>query len=322
MGGGRQTPSRWSQSSGCLAQLGLLYETADHHVGLKKWTAGEGWSDQPDDRIGFARGCACQSFHDGDPYAIALSLNAHRRHLKPEQYHAHIEASRARIKAALERDGGKSDRALAAELGVSDKTIAKMRKSTAEGSAVGKRIGKDGKARKKPAKAPKKPALPPADEVERDRAECIALYKKAEAAEHELAQHLEKVAANKAATTTPEPVPAEITTTEPPEVTPARVNASDPALEEFDRHILRLIQQTKAGAKPQRFLKTAVPTRDLYALAVLLTELVALKKLTAAAIGESRLIPAGNGVGPEQSADQMKAKHAALDEQPASETAR
>ena len=82
--------------------------------------------------------------------------NLHRRHLEPEQYRARIEASHARIKAALEREPSKSDRAHAEELGVSDKTVAKVRKSTAEGSAVNKRIGKDGKARKQPAAKPAK----------------------------------------------------------------------------------------------------------------------------------------------------------------------
>jgi hypothetical protein len=83
--------------------------------------------------------------------AYIETANVHRRHLEPEQYHARIEASRARIEAALKRNPERSDRAHAGELGVSDKTIAKVRKSTAEGSAVdGKRVGKDGRARKQP----------------------------------------------------------------------------------------------------------------------------------------------------------------------------
>lgn len=61
-----------------LAQLGLLYETADHHVGIKKWT-GDRWSDRPDGELVF------QNFYTGDPWAIALSLNVHRRHLTSEQ---------------------------------------------------------------------------------------------------------------------------------------------------------------------------------------------------------------------------------------------
>jgi hypothetical protein len=88
------------------------------------------------------------------------------------------------------------------------------------------------------------------------------------------------------------------------EVAPARVNARDTALEEFDGHLLRLIQQTK-NVKPQRFLKTAAPTGDLNNLSTFLTELVALKKL--ATEGD-----------PEASAEAMKLKHAAR-EQPAME---
>jgi regulator of replication initiation timing len=48
----------------------------------------------------------------------------------------------------------KSDRAIAAEIGVSDKTVGKARRATAESSAVDTRVGLDGKARKQPAKKP------------------------------------------------------------------------------------------------------------------------------------------------------------------------
>ena len=43
-----------------LALLGLLYETEDHHVGLKKWD-GNRWTDRPGGRIGYAPGC---EFHN------------------------------------------------------------------------------------------------------------------------------------------------------------------------------------------------------------------------------------------------------------------
>jgi hypothetical protein len=46
----------------------------------------------------------------------------------------------------------KSDRAIAAEIGVSDKTVGKARRATAESSAVKARVGLDGIARKQPAK--------------------------------------------------------------------------------------------------------------------------------------------------------------------------
>jgi hypothetical protein len=63
----------------------------------------------------------------------------------------------------------KSDRAIAKEIGVSDKTVAKARKATAEKSAVEKRIGRDGKARKLPARM-----TPEAANAMRARAEAVA----------------------------------------------------------------------------------------------------------------------------------------------------
>jgi DNA-binding transcriptional MocR family regulator len=55
-----------------------------------------------------------------------------------------------RAAAAVALDPAKSDRAIAEEIGVSDKTVAKARKATADQSAVEKRTGKDGKVRKLP----------------------------------------------------------------------------------------------------------------------------------------------------------------------------
>jgi hypothetical protein len=46
----------------------------------------------------------------------------------------------------------KSDRAIAAEIGVSDKTVGRARRTTADYSAVDTRVGLDGKARKRAAK--------------------------------------------------------------------------------------------------------------------------------------------------------------------------
>jgi transposase len=56
-----------------------------------------------------------------------------------------------RAAAAIAASPGKSDRAIAAEIGVSDFTVRKARKRTASNLAVEKRVGKDGKARKMPA---------------------------------------------------------------------------------------------------------------------------------------------------------------------------
>jgi hypothetical protein len=59
-----------------------------------------------------------------------------------------------RAEEAVAANPEKSDRAIAQEIGVSDKTVAKARKRTADQSAVAKRTGKDGKKRMSPA-APK-----------------------------------------------------------------------------------------------------------------------------------------------------------------------
>jgi ParB-like nuclease domain len=73
------------------------------------------------------------------------SANLHRRHLEPEQYRARIEASHARIKAALEREPEKSNRVIAEETGASEATVRRVRNSGASGDAPEKRTGKDGK---------------------------------------------------------------------------------------------------------------------------------------------------------------------------------
>jgi hypothetical protein len=79
-----------------------------------------------------------------------------------------------RAKLALRLHPERSDRAIAKDARVSDKTVAKARaRSTAENSAVGaeKRVGADGKARRQPAKvdapAAVAPAVQPADKLSR-----------------------------------------------------------------------------------------------------------------------------------------------------------
>jgi hypothetical protein len=49
-------------------------------------------------------------------------------------------------------NAGKSDRAIAAEIGVGHQTVMRARQSTGPNGPVGKRIGRDGKARKLPSK--------------------------------------------------------------------------------------------------------------------------------------------------------------------------
>jgi hypothetical protein len=77
---------------------------------------------------------------------------------------AHVFAAKA-IAAHPE----KSDRAIAAAIGVDAKTVAKARKATAEKSAVAKRIGRDGKARKLPTRMTAEAA-----EAMKARAEAVA----------------------------------------------------------------------------------------------------------------------------------------------------
>ena len=60
---------------------------------------------------------------------------------------------------AVKDSPGKSDRAIAEELGVSDRTVNRARASTATNDAVGKRTGRDGKARRPRGRPPKAPGV-------------------------------------------------------------------------------------------------------------------------------------------------------------------
>ena len=128
-----------------LALLGLLYETCDHHVGLKNWN-GKRWTDRPGGRL--EGECEFKNFHDGDPYEIALSLNVHRRHLTAEQ-------KRELIAKVLKAKPDVSNVTIAKQTKTSDKTVASVRsdlKSTSEIPRLEKTVGADGKSRKLPAK--------------------------------------------------------------------------------------------------------------------------------------------------------------------------
>jgi hypothetical protein len=106
---------------------------------------------------------------DQDPYDLVLSLNIHRRHLDEEERRDLIAKL---IKAKPEA----SDRAIAKKVKRDHKTVAKIRKkleSTGEMSPVEKRIGADGKKRKKPAKK----RMVETDQERRDRMTCIAIAK-------------------------------------------------------------------------------------------------------------------------------------------------
>jgi hypothetical protein len=280
-----------------LALLGLLCVDKQGRLATNKLWNGLQWvTDDGPRELRFERiegGGRVELPSSFDPYALALSYNAHRRHLTPEQ-------KRELIAKLVKAKPDVSDRQLGKMAKASKNTVASVRtdlESPGQLDHVDKRT--DAKGRKQPAKkSGSKPKAKLSASYERDRKACIALDQKVKDAEREVAQHKAAVSAKDAA---------------PPPYW------NDAALDQFDAHILELAYQTKE-AKPQDFLKTAASTRDLYKLAVFLTELVALKKMTAAAIGESRLIPAGNGVSVDASTEAMKAKLAKL-EPPTSETA-
>ena len=66
---------------------------------------------------------------------------------------AYIPAGEYAAKAVA-ANPGKSDRAIAAAIGVGSNTVRRARKATAPNGAVAKRLGKDGKARKLPTRSP------------------------------------------------------------------------------------------------------------------------------------------------------------------------
>jgi hypothetical protein len=88
-----------------------------------------------------------------DPWAYIVSVNIYRRDLKVE------ERQNALIKL-IARTPEKSDRQFGKEIGVDHKTISKARakgEATGEVSPVEKRVGGDGKSRKRPAKKSNRP---------------------------------------------------------------------------------------------------------------------------------------------------------------------
>lgn len=75
---------------------------------------------------------------------------------------------------AVKDNPGMSDRAIADKLGISDKTVGKARKATADYSAVETRVGKDGKKRKQSRGRVKRPSAVSADDWERFQAKAAA----------------------------------------------------------------------------------------------------------------------------------------------------
>jgi hypothetical protein len=131
-----------------LAKLSLLYETEDHHVGIKKWT-GKEWSDRPAGRIDGADACVWKNFYEGDPYAIAFSFNVPRRMLTNEQ-------KRDLIAKVLKAKPEASNVTIAKAAKADDKTVASVRRELEGRSEIPNvEVRTDTKGRKQPAKKPK-----------------------------------------------------------------------------------------------------------------------------------------------------------------------
>ena len=97
---------------------------------------------------------SCQStrIRGEDPYAIVVSANIHRRHLTAEQ-------KRDLIGKLLKADPSKSDRQIGGMVKADHKTVGAVRthkEATGEISPVEKRVGADGRSRKRPSDKPSK----------------------------------------------------------------------------------------------------------------------------------------------------------------------
>jgi ParB-like chromosome segregation protein Spo0J len=106
-----------------------------------------------DRSLGLGAGCRVRVVAGVDPFELAASLNAHRRHLKPEE-------KRARIEALLRAHPEKSDRSIAEAVGSSPTTVGARRAELASTVQSGqlsepetKRVGADGRARALPKKS-------------------------------------------------------------------------------------------------------------------------------------------------------------------------
>jgi hypothetical protein len=118
---------------------------------------------------------------DIDPYEYVISVNAHRRHLTPEQ-------KRDLIAKVLKAKPEASNATIAKQVKVDDKTVAKVRQkleSTSEIPKLKKTVGADGKSRAKPERRRITKA-----QKERDRKECVALAQKVNDAQQEKARWL------------------------------------------------------------------------------------------------------------------------------------
>jgi len=119
-----------------LALLGLLYVDQHGEIHLNKSWNGTTW-------LAYGIQLLARHREGGDPYALALSLNLHRRHLTTEQ-------KRDLIAKLLKGKPEKSNREIARQTKADDKTVGKVRtelEATAEIPQLNKTTGRDGKAR-------------------------------------------------------------------------------------------------------------------------------------------------------------------------------
>ena len=130
-----------------LALLGLLHVDQHGAIHLNKSWNGKTWLayETPFELLARHR--------DGDdPYALALSLNLHRRHLTTEQ-------KRELIAKLLKAKPEQSDRQIANQIKASPTTVGKIRKESEDAGDVSKLDTRtDTKGRKQPSVKPQKPA--------------------------------------------------------------------------------------------------------------------------------------------------------------------
>ena len=199
------------------------------------------WSDDQQCWISTPERIKCQYVSGGDPYAIALSFNLHRRHLTSAQ-------KRDLISKVLKARPEVSNTTVAKQTMADDKTVAKVRRkleATSEIPRLEKTTGRDGRSRpattKGKSRAPSQKAggiagrtvtaeVDPAASAERRKQEYTA-------------DEFEREA----------------------------MTAKDAALREFDGHVLRLAQIINR-AEPERFARTSVDVDKLLQLSRFLAE--------------------------------------------------
>jgi hypothetical protein len=230
-----------------LALLGLLcVDEAGHLCTTKRWLRDRGWSDD-----GAPERLHRQYIEGGDPYALALSYNVHRRHLTAEQ-------KRDLIAKLLKAKPEASNLAIAKQVRVAtDKTVAKVRADLEARSEIPNVEARtDAKGRKQPASKPKRAKPGPVTTNNGAATE----------------EPVEAIAATEPTETTPKP---RVATTPKPRVAKT-VSPKDIALLDFTARVLDLVRRI-AKYEPARFADTAVKADDLARLSKFFADLVVLK---------------------------------------------